>query len=69
MITTSWNMNICFHLACKCCSIATRKKGGGKSSCRENMGEEQDEAEDHDDDIYELFVKLVLDLIMRSDIV
>lgn len=33
------------------------------------MGEERDEAEDHDDDIYELFVKLVLDLIMRSDIV
>lgn len=28
MITTSWNMNICFHLACKCCSIATRKKRG-----------------------------------------
>lgn len=33
------------------------------------MGEDQDEAEDHDGDIYELFVKIVLDLIMRSDIV
>lgn len=42
------------------------KKGGEKPSYMENMGEEQDEAED---DFYELFIKLVLDLIMCSDIV